>query len=479
MDRTWRLFTGRQSPFIIITAVVVVWLLWLPLFEDGMFIDGIQYAAVARNLARGVGSFWNPVLAENSVAGLNTFHEHPPLVFFIQSLFFKVFGLNNIYPERLFCLFTFLFSALFMALIWRKVFEGQSTRQLWWLPILLWIIMPIVFWAYTNDIQENMMGVFTTAAVYWLLIAVRRAKPLRSVPFYLGCTCVLFAVLSKGIPGLFPLTFFFVYWLSVRKIDFGATLIYSIAAMLLMGVSLFLILLSPTACTALHTWFFDRMLHRISADPVAQSHFYILEGLFTEQLPALIVMALALLAFRLKRIKNDMKKDYALLFLLLGFTASLPLMLTLVQRNFYFIPALPFFAISWSMLFANGLDVVIDRLNDQPRWKNAITMLALVALLSGIGATILQAGKAKRDKEMLQDVYAIGKIVPENAFVSVTPDIMWRNWSFRCYMMRYNSISFSERDTCNYFVSYPQNNYPAKYQPMGAALHQVKLCKER
>ena len=215
-NRIVRLITGRQSPFIIITAAVVVWLLCLPLFQDGRFIDGIQYAAVARNLARGVGSFWNPVLAQNSVAGLNTFHEHPPVVFLIQALFFKVFGLNNSYPERIFCLFTFLLTALFIALIWRKIFAGQTMRQLCWLPILLWVVMPIVFWAYTNDIQENTMGAFTTAAVYLFLIAVSSGRALRTIYFYLGCACVLFAVMSKGVPGLFPIGFFFVYWLLQR-----------------------------------------------------------------------------------------------------------------------------------------------------------------------------------------------------------------------------------------------------------------------
>ncbi len=479
MDRIRRLFTGRQSPFIIITAAAVVWLLCLPLFEDGMFIDGIQYAAVARNLARGVGSFWNPVLAQNSVAGLNTFHEHPPLVFFIQALFFRVFGLNNIYPERIFCLFTFLLTALFIALMWRKIFEGQTARQLWWLPILLWVIMPIVFWAYTNDIQENTMGVFTTAAVYLFLLAVSGRNALRSIHFYLGCACVLFAVLSKGVPGLFPLGFFFVYWLSVRKVEFKYVVITSIAAVALIAAILFLILQNQTAYGALHTWFFDRMLHRISADPVAQSHFYILEGLFTEQIPTLIITVLALIALRLKAIKNEIRKDYVLLFLLLGFTASLPLMLTLVQRNFYFIPGLPFFAIGWAMSVVDGLNVAIERLNEQVKWKNAFAMFALVALLSGVGYTTMQAGKAKRDIEMLQDVYAIRKIVPENAFVSVTPDIMWRNWSFRCYMMRYNSISFSEQDTCKYLITYPGNMVTDKYQQVNAGLHQFRIYKEQ
>jgi 4-amino-4-deoxy-L-arabinose transferase-like glycosyltransferase len=429
-----------------------------------MFIDGIQYAAVSRNLALGVGSFWNPELAQNSVAGLNTFHEHPPLVFFMQSLFFKVFGLHNIYPERIYCLFAFLMTATFIGLIWRKFFEGKPLKQLWWLPVLLWLVMPVVFWAYTNNIQENTMGVFTTAAVYFFLCALGSGSPLRSIKFYMGCVGVLLAVLSKGVPGLFPLTFFFIYWISLRKINFGQAFAYSLGTCLLIVAAVFIILQNPTAKDALHTWFFDRMLKRISTEPVEKNHLHILIGLFTEQLPAIFITAAASFIFRLKRIQNRFSPGYVSLFLLLGLAASLPLTLTLVQRNFYFVPALPMFAIGWSLLIADGVNRVTDYLNESPKLKTLLTALAFFALLTGVTTTILLAGKIKRDKDMLHDVYAIQKVIPENSFVSVPSNIMWLNWSLRCYMMRYNSISFSDKDTCNYFLSYPGDKLPDNFE---------------
>ena len=472
-------FTGRQFPFVVLTAAVVVWFLCLNLFQDGMFIDGIQYAAVARNLASGVGTFWNPVLAQNSVAGLNSFHEHPPLVFFIQSLFFKIFGLNNIYPERIYCLFTFLVTAMFMALIWRRLFAGQRTQQLWWLPVLLWVIMPIVFWAYTNDIQENTMGVFTTAAVYFFLCASGAGSVLRSVSFYLGCISVLLATACKGVPGLFPAGFFIIYWLSTGKIKWSAAVFYSLVTGAVLAFMVVLILQNSAAKEALHIWFFDRMLKRISSDPTENSHFYILIGLFTEQLPSLILATLALFIFKTKQVKNDFRRDNFLLFLLLGFAASVPLMLTLVQRNFYFIPALPMFAIAWALLIAEGLNTAIDYLDRSTKLKNGLTAFVLVALLAGIITTISFAGKVKRDKDMLHDVYTIQKKVPESSFVSVTSDIMWMDWSFRCYMMRYNAISFSEKDTCNYFIVKPNDVINDKFEKTGAPLNVYTLYRRK
>ena len=472
-----KIFSARQSPFILLTAALVVWLLCLPLFQDGMFIDGIQYAAVARNLARGVGAFWNPVLAQNSVAGLNSFHEHPPLVFFIQALFFKLFGFNNIYPERIYCLFTFLITAVFMVLIWRKIFTAQAVKQLWWLPIILWIAMPIVFWAYTNDIQENTMAMFTTAAVYFFLCAVNAASVLLSINFYAGLICVLAAGFSKGVPGLFPLGFFLLYWLTLRKGKFSAVVINSFVAVSILVALVLIILQNPVAKETLHLWFYDRMLKRISSDPVENSHFHILIGLLTEQLIAMGIVALALIFFKWKQVKNDFGKGYVTLFLLLGFSASLPLMLTLVQRDFYFIPALPLFAIAWALLLADGLSRLINLLSEKS--VTVLVAFTMVALIIGFAITGLQAGKIKRDKPMVQDVYTIQKLIPQNSFVSVTSDIMWMNWSFRCYMMRYNSISFSDKDTCNYFIGYKTDKAGVDFVQIDAPLNLFTVYKRK
>ncbi len=472
-----KIFSGRQFPFIVLTMAVVVWLLCINLFQDGMFIDGIQYAAVARNLARGVGTFWNPVLAQNSVAGLNSFHEHPPLVFLIQSVFFKIFGLNNIYPERIYCLFMFLLTAGLIALIWRKLFEGQKTNQLWWLPVLMWAIMPIVFWAYTNDIQENTMGVFTTAAVYFFLCAASTGRLFTSPNFYLGCISVLLAGFCKGVPGLFPAGFFFIYWLTVRKINFGKAVAATMGAVAVLAIIVWLVLQNSSANEALHTWFFGRMLKRISDDHTENNHFYILIGLFTEQIPPLIMMVVALLIYKTQKLSNNINRGNFALFLLLGFSASLPLMLTLVQRNFYFIPALPMFAIAWALLIADGLNYRLDYLYQRPGLQTGLTRFAFIALIAGIVTTIVLAGRVKRDKEMLHDVYTIQKLVPRNSFVGVTPDVMWMDWSFRCYMMRYDEISFSDKDTCQYFIAGTNQPVSNKFIKTEASLDKYQLYK--
>lgn len=52
-------------------------LLLIPtLVQDGMFLDGITYSAISRNMANGIGSFWHPHYTETLYPHFN---EHPPL----------------------------------------------------------------------------------------------------------------------------------------------------------------------------------------------------------------------------------------------------------------------------------------------------------------------------------------------------------------------------------------------------------------
>jgi len=105
-----------------------------------MFSDGIIYSAISNNLANGYGSFWYPHFTK--VAHIQ-FHEHPPLVFIIQSYFFKIFG-DAFYTERIFSLFTAVLTAFGISRCWRLFTDKTALKGYDWLPILLWISIPVV-----------------------------------------------------------------------------------------------------------------------------------------------------------------------------------------------------------------------------------------------------------------------------------------------------------------------------------------------
>ena len=76
---------------ILLLFVLTLYFLLLSskLMRLGIHADGLEYANVARNMAEGLGTFWNPYHDDLLHP---VFHEHPPLVFWIQSFFFKLFG---------------------------------------------------------------------------------------------------------------------------------------------------------------------------------------------------------------------------------------------------------------------------------------------------------------------------------------------------------------------------------------------------
>src|SRR5690349_1858077 len=102
---------NRYLPFWILTAAALIGLTLPVLIQDGMFADAVLYSCVSRNLSEGWGTFWFPQYSALNVGGLHSFHEHPPLVFGIQSLFFKLFG-GSIYTERIYTYVTFLLAII-------------------------------------------------------------------------------------------------------------------------------------------------------------------------------------------------------------------------------------------------------------------------------------------------------------------------------------------------------------------------------
>ena len=108
-------------------------LLFVPnLLQKGMFVDGVWYAAISKNLAHGIGTFWQPVFTRTMFPG---FYEHPPLVFGLQSLFFCALG-DGIYVEKLYALVVIVLTLLLIHVLWKQIFREQKSLQAYsYLPI--------------------------------------------------------------------------------------------------------------------------------------------------------------------------------------------------------------------------------------------------------------------------------------------------------------------------------------------------------
>lgn len=453
--------TAIMFPNIMERKQVIFWLftfslfgfLILPgLFMDGMFADGTQYSCVSRHLAEGKGTFWFPFLTETwNKQGANFFLEQPPLMYALQAPFFKVLG-NSLYTERVYVLLALMVTSSLIVLIWNYIAPSRF-RKYGWLPLLFWISIPLMSWTYRQNMQENTMVMFTTAAIYFGLRSIYDAR--WNVLFALLTGVFIFlASFTKGLPGLFPLVIALMAFLSTRHPRFSKMVLLS-AIYLLVPVVIYLLLysLSENAARSLEFYARSRLLQRVASSPVVDSHFYILGRLVTELLPAIAMVVLLYLAGTRKVLHIQLHRETgrkALLFFLLGLSGALPLMITLVQRGFYMSISFPAFGIAFALLAAPHVDFFTERISK--RLLPFLTVFSSLMVIAGIVLTFLLAGKPGRSKELLDDVYALGEIIAPGQRISVD-SASYHNWPFQFYMLRYNELYLEKSPrTLPYYV---------------------------
>ncbi|MBI5217446.1 MAG: glycosyltransferase family 39 protein [Bacteroidia bacterium] len=450
----------QNIPFWILTVSVLIILIVPALIQDGMFMDGLQYACVSKNLANGLGSFWHPFLSATWWKnGLNFFLEHPPLVYGIQSLFYKISG-NSIYVERLYSFFTAVVTAFLIILNWRGIFtDNLKLRNLAWLPMLLWIIIPVCFWSYQNNMQENTMGIFTLLSVYFIFKALR-ITPYTYIFLLLSGISVFLASLSKGLPGLFPLAVIILYGIVFRNISFRRMFFYSIVLLLIPLILYALLMLNHEAYDSLIYYFRHRLLFRIREEPTVSNRFFILVTLVTELLPVLIISTVFLIYSRIKTYLSELGKEYKnriIIFFLIGLAGSLPLMLTYVQSGFYLVPALPFFATGFALLIAPTLSGLVYRIKINTRFFLIFKIFSFLILIICIVYSGLQTCKTRKDHDLLNDVYLIGKIVPKDSMVKAEQST-YQNWSLQFYLQRHFNISVDQlQQSCHKYYLKEKN----------------------
>ena len=164
-----------------------------------MFLDGVTYAVLARNMAEGLGSFWSPFYTARVYP---QFYEQPPLGLGLQALFFAIFG-DHLAVERVYSLVMGGGTALLIVGLWRRTTRDTEHD---WLPLLFWLLPSTVTWAIVNNMLENTQAVFTTAAVLMFVRALDASDRVRaSLWSVVGGGLTLGAVLVKGPNGFFPL----------------------------------------------------------------------------------------------------------------------------------------------------------------------------------------------------------------------------------------------------------------------------------
>lgn len=422
-----------QHAGLLLTLGLLLGLLAPTLFAEGMFLDGTIYAVLARNMAEGIGTYWLPSFSETYQA---TFFGHPTLGFFMESIFFRVFG-DYLWVERLFTLIIASLNIYFISQIWRA--NGQA-KAFTWLPILMWVLMNEVIWCISNNLLENTLSLFLLIT-YWSYIQYVQKKAWKY--FLLSCVCSIGAFMVKGPVGLLVLAIPTVYFLS-RKISWSSWLSHSG----LIGLSLIMYI-------GLNYWFvpeaqvffgsyIDLQLYKgaIGAETVSSRFFIIgafFKGILIPMLFCILVVGVDHLLYKhstqlLKRI------DWSwFIFVVLG---VLPIMVTLKQRGFYIIPIYPFMAIFMAIPLTHTM-----ALKGFNRWLEGswVKRVAVGFFLLTCLMNIYFVGKVNRQAPIISDVKLVETVVQEDRIIQIS-DALKRDWGIKAYFQRYARISLDIED---------------------------------
>jgi 4-amino-4-deoxy-L-arabinose transferase-like glycosyltransferase len=439
----------KDAPFWLFTFSIIIILTLPKLIQDGMFMDGMLYTSVSHNLSRGIGTFWFPVFSPSWPTKF--FLEQPPLVYGIQSVFFRVMG-NSMYVERAYIFFTMCLTAFLIYLLWKIIYRNEDElKRVAWFPLLIWMSIPSCSWSYSNNMMENSMGVFGLASIIALYKALESNE--NRFGFLLLSGILLFlATFSKGVPALFPLAVPFLHWLIFRQKSFAKILVSTFVLLSVPAIIYFVLLQFPESRESLKYYFTQRLLGRIQDAPTVGNRFYIINRLFQELIPLIILVSTSIIIIRYYKLKlhtsHDLRKS--VFFLSIGLAASAPLMLTLVQRGFYLVPSFPYFALGFSIILSPVILILRNKILNSLKGYKIFFILSAMIFFLAIAVTVMEKGKTSRDRDILHDVYAIGKAIPENSKIRTTLEIT-SSFVLECYFIRYFNISL--------FTDQPQEFY--------------------
>jgi 4-amino-4-deoxy-L-arabinose transferase-like glycosyltransferase len=401
------------------------------LLAPGMFLDGVTYAAISRNLAMGQGSFWEPFYTSSLYP---RFHEHPPLGIGMESLAFRIFG-DHLWVERIYSAGAFIITGFLIVRIWQTV---TGKRNSGWLPLLVWILFPLVTWAAAANLLDNTLMICTTVAILLIVKAQKRHRPVLVV---IAGFSLFAGMLVKGPFALFPWAMPVIWGIfnpgSTPKKILSDTLVLIFSTLSPLVV---VMALSPAAASALHTYWTNQVVGSITGVTTVGSRFYILVvWLLQLAIPLLLVFVLAL-RFRKAGFRERWKAWYpdGLRWFLLGLAGVVPVMISLKQSSYYILPALPAFAVSIAM--ALKTTVPQDYAKATPGAPRSLRFAVILLLALSVGVSPVLAHLNRKDRPKVEMVRAVSRLVPPGSVIGISPDD-YSDWSLHAYFMRLGRIS--------------------------------------
>ena len=428
------------------------------LLTRGMFMDGLIYTSVADNMAHGIGSFWHPVYTATQFPD---FYEHPPLMMWLLSLWFRLFG-TGMMAAKAYSVAVLLLTAALMVGVWKQL---GFKLGLGWLPLLMLTLIPDVALAAHNNYLESTMTLFVLASV-WLVL---RGK---GVGWHVLAGLMLAAAfLTKGPTGLFPLALPALLWLFGERKGFGQAAVGTLAMAAGLAAPMALLWFCvPDAQEFLRKYFENQVIG--GSQTLVTSRTYIVKTLFSHTAVVLVVALAAVLFGILRksapwRPTRDSWRRFGLLFAL-ALCGTLPMMVSTKQRAFYLLTVFPFVALAVAAL----LEPLV-RYYEKQLQRPAMTIVTVVVLVAAVVTNALHYGKPGRDKVMLADMDIIAPALHEGETLTITPDLSSNN-SLHGYYYFYHHVTLDANAQHRHLLT-TEDNADSTYRDIPLPTEQYHL----
>lgn len=424
--------------------------------DDTMFMDGVTYAAISRNMSEGIGSFWRPFFANSfwlPYDNAGFFSGHPPLQFGLQALLFRVVG-DTPAVENGYNLLILIGYILLIVQLWRKFLGPENEYlSLGWLPVLCWYGMVTVWYSIPNNFLDSTMGLFCLVSCYCQLAFLKEEKfSVRSYlwPFW-GGIAVGLAFLTKGPVGLYPLAFSMIYAIFYPSRDLKKAWKASGIMVITLTAGGAAVLVSSPAREFMATYFNGQVLlallqKRERTGTGWAAHFTLVIELMRNLYPHFFALAAVYaLAFGLKlkiTYDNVISKNSRII-AVVAFSGIAPMLVSVKQYPHYLLPALPFVALLIALLLVQRVHSLMFLK------KEAAIALLCLGTLGSWGATAKKLTVIQPDV-MVSNAKKLGALVPEASTIGICHDL-YQHADIHANFQRYHHLSLTTQvDSARY-----------------------------
>lgn len=465
-SKSWRILWLVSSTLFILSVI-------LPLLRQGMFLDGVTYAAIAKNLSLDHGTLWQPFYSETLFP---VFYEHPPFAIYLESLFFRVLGehcqVENIYS---FCII--LMQIALISWYWLKK-EKLSWHHLAVL-LLVWILVPLNTRVFTNNMLESTLTVFTTAASF-LLLCPAKNKWVDWAYLFGASIAILLGLLSNGPTAFFPVAIPVLLALGAKPVNsfvFGLQRSLRLMGIIMLVLTTFYFIF-PAAWQNTQQYILTQVMPSLLGDRIPiytnMKHLHVIY-LYFRAVGFVFLFALIciVIAARLQEhpigqdIKQALSQPQFLFFFYLSLLASLPVGMSHRQALNYIAQCAPFITLACLYLCHKPCLIILAHCGKSEFLLRILHGFSLVCFVMVVIFTIPRGTQFNRDESLLKDIHVLIPQLQQASIVS-TSKAVYEQWISAAYFSRYSMIALEQSERQKYYLA-------LKNEPLPSSYHLVKL----